>query len=52
MNELIFFDNAATTKLPKPAFDAMLSFLGDGFGNPSDVAVAVNKSYNITKEKR
>ena len=28
MNKLIYFDNAATTKLSKPAFDAMLPFLG------------------------
>jgi len=37
MNKLIYFDNAATTKLSKPAFDAMLPFLGDGYGNPSSI---------------
>ena len=37
MNGLIYFDNAATTKLSKPAFNAMLPFLRDGFGNPSSI---------------
>ena len=37
MNELIYFDNAATTKLSKPAYDAMLPFLEDGYGNPSSI---------------
>ena len=37
MDGLIYFDNAATTKLSKPAFAAMLPFFGDGFGNPSSI---------------
>ena len=37
MNRLVYLDNAATTKMSKPAYDAMLPFLGDWFGNPSSV---------------
>ena len=37
MNGTVYMDNAATTKLSKAAFDAMLPYLTDGYGNPSSV---------------
>ena len=37
MENTIYFDNAATTKLSKAALDAMLPYLTDGYGNPSTV---------------
>lgn len=34
---LVYADNAATTRLSAAAYEAMLPFLRDGFGNPSSV---------------
>ena len=34
---LVYADNAATTRLSASAYEAMLPFLRDGFGNPSSV---------------
>jgi len=37
MERTYYFDNAATRSLSKVAFDAMLPFLSDEYGNPSSV---------------
>ncbi|MCL2227730.1 MAG: cysteine desulfurase NifS [Oscillospiraceae bacterium] len=37
MEKVVYFDNAATTKVLKPALDAMLPFFNDRYGNPSSV---------------
>jgi len=37
MEKIIYLDNAATTKVSKPALDAMLPFLHEGYGNPSSI---------------
>lgn len=35
MKKRVYADNAATTRLSKPAFEAMMPFLTDEYGNPS-----------------
>jgi len=52
MNRLIYFDNAATTKLSKPAYDAMLPFLGDEFGNPSSIYSIGRNAKNAIENAR
>jgi len=38
MNErIVYLDNAATTRVSKVAFDAMLPYLNEGYGNPSSI---------------
>ena len=37
MSRFVYADNAATTKLSETALDAMLPWLGEGYGNPSSV---------------
>ena len=37
MEKIIYLDNAATTKVSKPALDAMLPFLNERYGNPSSI---------------
>ena len=37
MERVVYLDNAATTKVSKAAFDAMLPFLDERYGNPSSV---------------
>ena len=37
MDRIVYLDNAATKKISKPALDAMLPYLTDGYGNPSAV---------------
>lgn len=34
---MIYFDNAATTKISKPVLDSMLPYLKDKYGNPSSI---------------
>ena len=52
MNKLIYFDDAATTKLSKPAFDAMLPFLGDGYGNLPSIYSIGRDAKNAIKNAR
>ena len=35
--DLVYFDNAATTPIEKKVLDKMLPFMEDGFGNPSSI---------------
>ena len=37
MSRLVYADNAATTKISEHAFEAMLPWLKEGYGNPSSV---------------
>ncbi|MCL2425503.1 MAG: cysteine desulfurase NifS [Oscillospiraceae bacterium] len=37
MKKIYYFDNAATRPISKVAFEAMLPYLTDGYGNPSSV---------------
>ncbi len=45
MSELIYLDNAATTKVSQEVFDAMTPWLMEGYGNPSSI-------YGIGREAR
>ncbi len=44
-NELIYMDNAATTRMRPEALEAMLPFLADSYGNPSSI-------YTLAQEAR
>lgn len=45
MKQIIYADNAATTKLDRLAYDAMLPWLLDNFGNPS-------QPYSLAREPK
>lgn len=50
--ELIYADNAATTKLDIDAFDAMKEFLTDSFGNPSQPYSFARRTKKALRESR
>ena len=52
MNEIIYMDNAATTRLSQEAFDAMLPFLRDDFGNASTLYDLGRKSHAAIEQSR
>lgn len=54
MPEMIYFDNAATTKVSKEAADAVYSAMTEGFGNPSSthsMGIAARKVLSEAREK-
>lgn len=52
MKDMIYADNAATTKLNSKAFEAMKPFLLDDFSNPSQPYSFSRQSKNALKEAR
>jgi len=52
MNELIYADNAATTKLDREAYEAMIPFLLEEYGNASQQYTFSKKCRNAIKEAR
>lgn len=50
--EMIYLDNAATTKLSEEAFEAMLPFLREDYGNPSAVYSAAGRAKKALSESR
>jgi cysteine desulfurase len=49
---MIYVDNAATTKMDRNAFNAMLSYLDENYGNPSSAYLFAKKSKNAIKNAR
>lgn len=49
---MIYLDNAATTKISKPALDAALSVLNDVYGNPSSLHKAGTSSAQMVNKAR
>lgn len=49
---MIYFDNAATTKLREEALEAMLPFLKEEYGNPSGVYALARSAYEALDEAR
>lgn len=49
---MIYLDNAATTKMDRNAFNAMLPYLDDNYGNPSSTYSLAKKSKNAIKNAR
>ncbi len=45
MNKFVYADNAATTKINKNVFDAMVPYLSEYYGNPSSI-------YSIGRESK
>lgn len=52
MKQIIYADNAATTKLDKDAFEAMLPWLTDEYGNASQAYSFARKPKQALKEAR
>jgi len=49
---MIYFDNAATTKISKPVLDSMLPYLKDKYGNPSSIYSLGRDSKDAIDEAR
>jgi cysteine desulfurase len=49
---MIYFDNAATTKISKPVLDSMLPYLKDKYGNPSSIYSLGRESKDAIDEAR
>jgi cysteine desulfurase len=49
MNQVIYLDNAATTKLDKEVLEAMLPYMSENFGNPSST-YSVGRTVRIAIE--
>ncbi|MEG1719446.1 MAG: cysteine desulfurase NifS [Clostridia bacterium] len=52
MKDIIYFDNAATTKLDDRAFNKMLPFLKDEYGNPSSIYSIANTAKSAIENAR
>ena len=52
MNQLIYLDNAATTKTAKEAVEAMLPYFEENYGNPSSIYSLGGKSKKAMTEAR
>ena len=48
----IYADNAATTKMSRPALDAMTACLEEIYGNPSSLHSAGQQAYQVLTESR
>ncbi|MCL2079490.1 MAG: cysteine desulfurase NifS [Oscillospiraceae bacterium] len=52
MNKTVYLDNAATTRLSDAAFEAMLPYLTDGYGNPSSIYSIGREAKNAIENAR
>ena len=52
MNDLIYFDNAATTPLAKDVLDKMMPYLTDNYGNASSIYEIGRRSRAAIDEAR
>ena len=52
MKQIIYADNAATTKLNKKAYEAMLPYLSEEYGNPSQAYSLSRASKSAIKAAR
>ncbi len=52
MEDLIYLDNAATTRLSPDVLDAMMPYLTDFYGNPSSVYSLASRSKSAIEEAR
>ena len=48
----VYLDNAATAKIAKVAFDAMLPYLTDGYGNPSAIYTVGQNAKKAVEDSR
>jgi len=52
MDKIIYFDNAATTRVSKAALEAMLPFLNEEYGNPSSIYAVGRQAKKAVEEAR
>ena len=48
MSNIIYVDNAATTPVSKPVFDAMAPYFCEQYGNPSSIFYSVGAAAGTT----
>ena len=47
MSNIIYVDNAATTPVSKPVFDAMAPYFCEQYGNPSSIFYSVGAAAGV-----